>query len=249
MPLSGQADNSIREVLSAHFSGNRRIAKNTGEATGYPRSMTQVDVSLTDYGLAAECLCFSWLFAPLRKSASPLPRAFMAFFFSIALAAAAGGTVHGFFLDESSLGYRLLWPFTLIVMGITGWSGVYIGALLQFTNAAVLRIDRAAMAVFVAYFLVVLFVRRDFLVAILDYLPALIFVGAAFLLAYRRTGRLASLAGFLGICTILFAALAQQAKLGIHPRYFNYNAVYHVLQAVALWMLFIAGKASVSAGS
>jgi hypothetical protein len=31
----------------------------------------------------------------------------MVFFFSIAVAAAAGGTVHGFFLDKSLLGYRI----------------------------------------------------------------------------------------------------------------------------------------------
>jgi len=211
--------------------------------------MTQVDVSLTDYGLAAECVCFTYLFARLRTTASSLPFTFMAFFSSIALAAAAGGTVHGFFLDERSLGYRILWPFTLIVMGITALSGVHIGTALQFSPSKAVYINRAALAVFMAYVSVVLFIRRDFLIAILDYLPPLIFIGGAFLLAHRRQKKPAFLIGFLGVCMMLFAAAAQQAKLGIHPRYFDHNALYHVLQAVALFMVFLAALESSKSGS
>jgi hypothetical protein len=204
--------------------------------------MTQMDVSLTDYGLALECACFAYLIARLRTKACSLARIFMAFFFSIAMAAAAGGTVHGFFLDESSIGYRLLWPFTLIVIGITALAGVHIGTALLFSRSTAIYINRLALAVFMAYLVIVLFIRRDFLIAILDYLPALLFIGGAFLLAHRRQKRPAFLAGFLGVCIMLFAAAAQQAKLGIHPRYFDHNAVYHVLQAIALFMIFLAAR-------
>jgi hypothetical protein len=72
--------------------------------------MTQVDVSLTDYGLAAECLCFAYLMARIRTRTSSLPAVFMLFFFSIAVAAAAGGTVHGFFLDEVRLDIEFFGP-------------------------------------------------------------------------------------------------------------------------------------------
>jgi hypothetical protein len=210
--------------------------------------MTQVDVSLTDYGLAAECACFTYLIARLRTRASSLPEVFMAFFFSIAIAAAAGGTVHGFFLDERSLGYRILWPFTLIVMGITALSGVHVGTALQFSRSTAIYINRVALAVFLAYFVIVLFIRRDFLIAILDYLPALIFVGEAFLFTHRRQKKPALLIGFLGVCTMLFAAAAQQAKLGIDPRYFDHNALYHVLQAIALFMVFLAARETSNSG-
>jgi hypothetical protein len=202
--------------------------------------MTQVDVSLTDYGLTMECMCFAYLIARLRKRASLLSGAFVVFFFSIAIA--AGGTVHGFFLDESSLGYRILWPFTLLVMGITALSGVYIGTALQFSRSPAIYINRIALVVFLAYIIIVLFIRRDFLIAILDYLPPLLFIGGAFLLAHRRQKKPAFLIGFLGVCTMLFAAAAQQAKVGIDPRYFDHNALYHVLQAIALFMVFLAAR-------
>ena len=48
-----------------------------------------------------------------------LPLLYAAFYLSIAIAAVAGGTVHGFFLDESSRGHSILWPFTLIGVGLT----------------------------------------------------------------------------------------------------------------------------------
>jgi hypothetical protein len=226
----------------------RTFRNSISQAYGYPLDMTQVDVSLTDYGLAAECLCFAYLIARFRTRTSSLPVVFIVFFFSIAIAAAAGGTVHGFFLDESSLGYRILWPFTLIVMGITALSGVHIGTALHFSRSTAASINRVALAIFVTYFAIVLFIRRDFLIAILDYLPALVFVGGAFLLSHRRQKKPAFLIGFLGVCTMLFAAAAQQAKVGIDPRYFDHNALYHVLQAIALFMVFLAARETSKAG-
>jgi hypothetical protein len=203
-----------------------------------------MDVSLTDYGLAAECAFFAYIFARKPKSAFSLSSVFTLFFCGIVLAAAAGGTVHGFFLNESSLGYRILWPFTLVVMGITALAGVHIGTALQFTRSVATYINRAAIAVFAAYVLVVIFIRSDFLVAILDYFPSLIFIGVAFLLAHRRHRKSELRIGFLGVCTMLLAAAAQQAKIGINPRFFDHNALYHVLQAVALFMVFLAARES-----
>jgi hypothetical protein len=210
--------------------------------------MTQVDVSLTDYALTAECAWFAYRMARLRMATESSGAAFMVFFISIAIAAAAGGTVHGFFLDKSTVGYRVLWPFALIVMGITALSGVHIAAALQFSRPVAVYINRIALAVFLAYIVVVLFIRRDFLIAILDYLPALIFIGTAFLLAHLRRRKPAFLIGFLGVCVMLVAAAAQQAKLGIHPQYFDHNALYHFLQAIALFMVFLAARETVKPG-
>ncbi len=43
---------------------------------------------------------------------------------------------------------------------------------------------------------------------------------------------------------MLLAAAAQQAKIGINPRFFDHNALYHLLQAVALFMVFLAARES-----
>ena len=72
-----------------------------------------------------------------------------------------------FFLDKSTVGYRVLWPFTLIVMGITALSGAHIVAALQFSRLIAVYFDRVALAIFVAYIVIVLFIRRDFLIPFL----------------------------------------------------------------------------------
>ncbi len=212
--------------------------------TRYPCRMTQLDVSLTDYGLAFECMYFVYRIIHF-PGPSALRRTFAVFFLSIALAAAAGGTVHGFFLDENSLWFRVLWPLTLIAIGITALSGIRIGTALQFSRSTACIIDRIGLAIFFAYILTVLFIRRDFLIAILDYLPALLFLGVAFMRAFRRDKHPESLIGFFGICLMFVAAAAQQAQIGIHPLYFNHNALYHLLQAIALFMLFLAARESI----
>jgi hypothetical protein len=200
-------------------------------------TMTQPDVALTDFVLACECLVFAYLLKPARTR--PLALAFIVFFLSLALASAVGGTVHGFFEDPSTSGHRVLWTLTLFAIGVTAFSGTRISALLVFHAPVVLAISRAAALLFVSYCLVILLVSDRFLVAIINYLPVVLFLAWALLIAYGRSRRSPFLIGFAGVCVMLVAAGVQQAKLGIHPRYFNHNAVYHVLQGIGLAMLFL----------
>lgn len=199
--------------------------------------MMQPAVTLTDYALACEGLTFAYLLKPARSQ--PLVFASIVFFLSIALASAFGGTVHGFFDDPATAVNRVLWNLTMVAIGVTAFAGTRIGALLHFREQTVAVISWAAAVVFIAYCMVILFVSSRFLVAIMNYLPVVLFLGWAFLMAYRRTRRSALLVGCAGICVMLVAAGLQQAKLGIHPHYFDHNAVYHVLQGIGLFMLLI----------
>jgi len=40
----------------------------------------------------------------------------------------------------------------------------------------------------------------------------------------------------------LLASYLQQRGVGLHPIYFNHNALYHALQAVALLLIFVARR-------
>lgn len=204
--------------------------------------MTQPDVALTDYALALECLIFAYLLHPVQQGLRSAARWFMIFFLSIAIAAAVGGTVHGFYEDPASTGSRKLWPLTLIAIGITALAGTNIAATLQFEKHTAVRFARAAVAVFIVYCAVVLFVVDSFLIAIVNYLPVVLFLGWVFFERYRQTGDRAFRDGVIGVGMMLFAAITQQAELGIHPKYFNHNAVYHVIQAIALLLLFTTAR-------
>ena len=57
----------------------------------------------------------------------------------------------------------------------------------------------------------------------------------AFVLEWRRSGVAALGWGIIGLVLTFVAAGVQQAALGVHPRYFDHNALYHLIQGLALW--------------
>ena len=204
--------------------------------------MNEPDVVLTDYALGLECVFFAlWLLA-YGQADYPLRLWFIIFFVSIGLAAFMGGTVHGYFANEGTPGHTLLWVTTLIAIGVTALSAWAIGAHLYFSEAIAAWITRGAVIVFGLYCFVVLFVTRDFLVAIIHYLPATIFLLTVYVLVYQQAQETAVLSGLLGLILTFIAAGVQQAQLSFHPVYLSYNALYHVLQVVALFLIYWSAR-------
>ena len=192
--------------------------------------MTEPDVALTDYALALECTVFAYL---LQRKEHAL------FFGSAAIASLAGGTVHGFFLDDRTLGNAVLWRITLIAIGVTAASAWAIGARVLFPVPTARRISIAAAAALAVYCVVTVFITQEFRAAVIFYLPAVVFLLVALSVAYARARERGILVAVAGLGLMFIAAAVQQARLALHPRYFNHNALYHLIQAVALWLLFL----------
>jgi hypothetical protein len=204
--------------------------------------VTEPDVTLTDYGLAAECALFAWLLGR-RAGGDPGQGArWTLFFVAGAVAAAAGGTVHGFFLDPATAGARLLWPLTLIAVGGSALAAWAIGARLLLAPAGARALEGVAAAAWVAYAGAVLGGAQAFAVALAAYLPATLFLSVAVAARYRQTREPALLAGLLGLGGTLAAAAVQHGRVAVHPVYFNHNALYHVIQAGAFLLLFAAAR-------
>lgn len=200
--------------------------------------ITEPDVTLTDYGLALEAALFAWFVRRGSDPGRPLGRWFVLFFGATSMASLAGGTVHGFFLDPATTGAGILWPATLIAIGGAALAAWGIGAQIQLPPKSARWVSRAAILEFAVYTGVVVFGAQTFAVAILNYLPPAIFLLVAFVLAYVRTGDRATLLGAAGMLLTFVAAGGQQARIALHPRYFTHNAVYHLIQGVALVMVF-----------
>ena len=200
--------------------------------------ITEPDVTLTDYGLAIECALLAYLLYRLDHSKEPLRTWFLLFFGSLGLAAATGGTVHGFFLDENSWGYAILWPATLIAIGITAWTSWAIGAEMRFSSKMARRVSLCAGFTFFGYSIIVLFISQAFVIAMVYYLPAVLFLSVVFVLEYRRSKARSVGIGLAGLVLTLASAGVQRGGIGLHPLYFNHNALYHLIQAVALFMIF-----------
>jgi hypothetical protein len=49
--------------------------------------------------------------------------------------------------------------------------------------------------------------------------------------------------GVVGLLLTFAAAAVQQAGIGLHADWFNHNALYHLMQGVALLFLFAAARA------
>jgi hypothetical protein len=48
--------------------------------------------------------------------------------------------------------------------------------------------------------------------------------------------------GMAGIVVALAGSVLQQAGVAIHPVHFNHNALYHVVQALAFYLLYRAAR-------
>jgi hypothetical protein len=203
--------------------------------------MTELDVTLTDYFLAVECALFAYLICRQKNCERLFRFWFSLFFGSLSFASLTGGTVHGFFLNEASLGYRILWPLTLIFIGITAFTAWMIGSILFFSKAAKEVLVLAGLTL-ILYCVIILAVNQTFTVAIVYYLPSAVFLFIALLGLYRRVQTKEVFMGLFGLGLTFFAVVIQQSKIGLHPLYFNYNALYHLIQAVGLFMIFYCAQ-------
>jgi len=201
--------------------------------------MTDPDVTLTDYGLAilAGYMAFRvWRgprFGPTRGW-------LLAFFAALGLAPLLGGTVHGFFELEGMPGHDVLWVATLLAIGLVAVAAWGLGARLVLADGAARGLIGLAAVVFAIYATAVIGGARDFRVAVTHYLPAVLFLLAAVLVAQRRDPHPGFRLAAAGLLLTFVAAAVQQLGIALHPVWFDHNALYHVVQAAAL-ILFYRG--------
>jgi len=208
--------------------------------------MTESDVTLTDYAVALECALLTGLLYRSPPARRHLRRLFALFFVSVGLAALAGGTVHGFFLRDDSITGAVLWRIALIALGLTAFAVWSIGARLLFREGKARVIEAVAGAECVAYLVVVLAIDPRFWIAILNYAPAVVFLAISLSTLYRRQRQRPVLAGLIGLALAIVAAIVQQRQIVLHPVYFNHNALYHGIQMVSLFLIFLAARHLIS---
>lgn len=203
--------------------------------------MTEPDVALTDYGLAVLGGALA-LVLYRDEPAGELRSWFALLLASVAAAPLFGGTVHGFFLDESSLGNRVLWPATLLSIGVTTLCLWTLGAQLLVPHRA-RAVTALAVIQLVLFALAVFFWTQSFALAVVNYLPAVLFLLVAALLTRRRHAGAGLGTIAWGLALTFPAAAIQQLEIAPHPTYFNHNALYHVVQAVAIGLVFQGARA------
>ena len=199
-------------------------------------TINEPDVALTDYALAIECIVLAILLFRMKNKNPGLKHISVLFFASLALGSLLGGTVHGFFPDKLSSDRMIMWKLTLVAIGITTFFLWAIATFLISRKYRKLIIYFASLG-FVFYVWYVFFENSDFKVAIVNYFIASIFLLTLFLLIYLKQKAKPLILGIVGILLTFIGGWVQQSKFSV-SNYFNHNALYHLIQAVALILIF-----------
>lgn len=200
------------------------------------------DVVYTDLGLALLGAYLAWRLWKIPRQGI-LTRAGVVIMGGLASAALWGAIFHAFFPANTSTraGFIAWIPVSLsIVVVATTLLSLGLRVLTRRLSPAVRKPIVALYAACFAF--VVLFVDESYGTIVRFYGPTLVlFLIAAALQALRSASR-----GWwmlaISLAISIAAALLQQAEVSIHALYFDHNALYHLLQGIALVFLYLGFK-------
>jgi hypothetical protein len=200
------------------------------------------DVAFTDLGLAILGGYLGWR---LWNAPGPprLLRTGALLMGGLASAAVWGAVFHAFFPAGTATptGFLVWVPVALsIVVAASAMLELSLRLLLPQMQPRVRRLLVATYAV--GFAVVVLLVHESFSSIVYFYAPALILL----LIAAGQEAFRSRDSGWalitIGLIMSAGAASLQQAKVAVHPVYFDHNAVYHVVQAIALLFLYFGWR-------
>jgi hypothetical protein len=196
------------------------------------------DVVFTDLGLAILGGYLGWrLWTAAGRSA--MARQGAVILWALASAAFWGAVFHAFFPlgTRTSSGFLAWVPVVLSIVAVAG-------ALLDLgLRVSVPRLPpRGRWAIVALYALafasVTLLVDSSYGVIVRFYAPVLVLFLIAATVHAARTRSPGWTQIAVSFAISLLAAALQQARVALHPEYFDHNAVYHVLQGVALVLMY-----------
>src|SRR2546423_8335564 len=159
----------------------------------------------------------------IAQSAGESSRRFWALaFLALALAAALGGTYHGFAVQA-------LWKPTLLAIGIASFAMV-VGSATATTSGALRKALLAAAVVKLVVYSAWMLAHDDYIWVVADSGIALAVVALLHAVRWRSPEARWILCG---VALSLAAAAVQASGFALHPN-FNHNDLYHVVQAAAM---------------
>jgi hypothetical protein len=206
------------------------------------------DVAFTDLGLAVLGAYFAWRLAidPARRA---LTRSGAVVMGGLASAALWGAVFHAFFPAKTKTpAGHAVWALVALSIVLVASALLDLGlSLLASWIGAALR--KSLVAVYaIGFAITVVLLDDSFTSIVCFYAPTLVLVlvaAADQAIRTRSSGWALVVAGF---AVSIAAAVLQQAKVAVHPTYFNHNAVYHVVQGAALVLLYKGFRCAPSAG-
>jgi hypothetical protein len=201
-------------------------------------SIHEPDVAFTDLGLAILGGYFGWRLATAPEGGA-LRRGGAVIMGGLASAAFWGAIFHAFFPAKTTTPPGFL-AWVPVVLSIVIVAATLLGlALSLLAPRLAFPLSRTIVLVYAFSFAaVVLLVDDSFGSIVRFYGPTLVLMLVAAVLQAVRTRSAGWMLIAGGFAISILAALLQQAEVSIHPVYFNHNAVYHVVQGIALVLLY-----------
>lgn len=205
------------------------------------------DVVFTDLGLTVLGAFLAWLLWRKGAAAGSLTRAGVVIMAALASAAFWGALFHAFFPSdtETRAGFIAWIPVSLSII-VVACSLLALG-LRVLIGPMANGVRRAVVAIYCAAFAyVVFFVDESYATIVRFYAPTLVL----FLIAAVREALRQDAVGWwllaAAFAISIVAALLQQLQVAVHPVYFDHNALYHVLQGIALVLLYLGFQRATS---
>jgi hypothetical protein len=176
---------------------------------------------LTDYALGAVA---AWLSVLLFKSTHSSQRLWALAFAALAAGAFLGGTWHGFVRSD------LLWKAAVLSVGVASFGMVAGSARATMKSNALPVLAAIKLAAYLGWMLL----HDEFIYVVLDTGIALAVVAALHL--WKWNGPMLA-----GVAVSVIAGLVQASGFTLHE-HFNHNDLYHVIQTVAVVLLYQGAK-------
>jgi hypothetical protein len=195
----------------------------------------------TDYVLGAICAVLAWrLRSKARVANGRAMRLWAQALAATAVGSFAGGTYHGFSTVLPPELARAIWALTTIVVGMAAC--LLLSATL---TAAVHRTTRRWLLLAVwgqfAVYAVWMLRHEAFVNVIVEYGLAMLFVLLLHLAAPRLRCERSTRWVIAGVALTFAAAGVQQSGFNLH-RHLNHNDLQHLVQMVAVWLLYKGGS-------
>lgn len=167
-----------------------------------------------------------------------LRRMLVGCFLAIGLASAVAGYFHGYLQDGQDELRPLVWRTVVLSLGLASYYMWKLFAFFAFPQRFRRFTDVLIFLLLVGFCYFVTVERDDFLVVVIFYLPAVALLTISLFAKWisKKDARYA--AGVLGLTITIIAAGIQASKFDIHPEYMSHNAIYHLVQAVGLYLFY-----------
>ena len=200
------------------------------------------DVAGTDAALGLLAAYLGWRLW-VGAAGRQLPRAGAVLLGALASAAAWGAIFHAFFPGGTATrSGSLAWKPVALSIVVAGATMLDLGFGLLLPRLSRTRRGLVVLLYAATFAAVVMLLDDSFTSIVRFYVPTLVLL---LLAAARQAARSQSVGWRLVLCGLLLSAAAaglQQTRVALHPVYFDHNAVYHLVQIIAVVFLYLGWR-------